>query len=124
MATDKMFVVAGTSTLKGETKVRFANDVMRAKVLQKHGHEDILLVVLPNPMTKLEAALFIQNIDEFNGTNEQIAISEFIEKNSKSTSKRTSKVESDTVETSSDDVDDDKPIGYAELDKSFDEALM
>jgi hypothetical protein len=63
MATDKQFTVAGTSKLDGEYKVRFANDVLRIKVLAKHGHEDITLVELPNAMSKLEAVKFIQGLD-------------------------------------------------------------
>ena len=39
MATDKKFAVAGVSTLDGKTKIRFANDVMRIKILAKNGHK-------------------------------------------------------------------------------------
>jgi hypothetical protein len=35
MATDKKFAVAGVSTFEGKTKVRFANDTMRVKILGK-----------------------------------------------------------------------------------------
>lgn len=79
MATDKMFTVAGTSKLNGEFKVRFANDVMRIKVLAKHGHEDITMIELPNAMTKLEAAKFIQSLDEFQGVAEQAAIADYLD---------------------------------------------
>lgn len=41
MATDKLFSIVGTSRHNGEVKVRFANDIMRVKVLAKHGHEDV-----------------------------------------------------------------------------------
>ena len=41
MATDKKFAVAGVSTQAGKTKVRFANDTMRIKILAKNGHTDI-----------------------------------------------------------------------------------
>jgi len=53
--TNQVFTVAGTSKLKGEYKVRFANELMRIKVLAKHGHDDIELVVkqqLLNQLTK------------------------------------------------------------------------
>ena len=56
MATDKLFSVAGISKLNGEYKVRFANDIMRIKVLAKHGHEDIRLADLEGEFTKLDAA--------------------------------------------------------------------
>jgi hypothetical protein len=80
MATDKLYTVAGTSKLNGEMKVRFANDVMRIKVLAKHGHEDITLVELPNAMTKLEAAKFIKNVPEFEGVAEQSAIADYLDR--------------------------------------------
>jgi len=56
MATDKKFAVAGVSTLEGKTKVRFANDTMRIKILAKNGHTNIELVDLPREMTKAEIA--------------------------------------------------------------------
>lgn len=56
MATDKKFAVAGVSTLDGKTKVRFANDTMRIKILAKNGHTNIELVDLPREMTKAEIA--------------------------------------------------------------------
>ena len=56
MATDKKFAVAGVSTQAGKTKVRFANDTMRIKILAKNGHTDIELVDLPREMTKAEIA--------------------------------------------------------------------
>ena len=56
MATDKKFAVAGVSTLNGKTKVRFANDTMRIKILAKNGHTNIELIDLPREMTKAEIA--------------------------------------------------------------------
>jgi hypothetical protein len=79
MATDKLFTVVGTSTLDGVTKVRFANDTLRTKVLQKHGHTDINLVELDTAMTKLDAVLAIQNGDEFQGVASQSAIADYLE---------------------------------------------
>lgn len=81
MATDKLFTVAGTSKLDGEYKVRFANDVLRIKVLAKHGHEDITLVELPHAMTKLEAVKFIKTVDEFSGVAAQAAIADYLDRN-------------------------------------------
>jgi hypothetical protein len=62
MATDKRFAVAGVSTVDGDTKVRFANDMMRIKILQKNGHTDINLVELPSEMTKSEAIAYLRSI--------------------------------------------------------------
>ena len=79
MATDKLFTVVGTSKLDGETKVRFANDTMRTKVLQKHGHTDIVLVELPEAMTKLEAVKAIQGDDLFASASAQAAIADYLD---------------------------------------------
>ena len=54
MSTEKKFAVAGVSTHEGKTKVRFANDTMRVKILAKNGHQDVQLVDLPHEMTKAE----------------------------------------------------------------------
>ena len=56
MATTKTFKVIGVSTLAGKTKVRFANDTARVKILVKNGHTAIDLHELPEAMSK-EAAL-------------------------------------------------------------------
>ena len=59
MATSKTFAVAGISTLDGKTKVRFANDSTRIKILVKNGHTDIELIDLPREMTKAEIAQYM-----------------------------------------------------------------
>ena len=79
MATDKLFTVAGTSKLDGEYKVRFANDVLRIKVLAKHGHEDIRLCELDEAVTKYQAVQKIQAMDEFQDAAAQSAIAEYLE---------------------------------------------
>jgi hypothetical protein len=81
MATDKTFTVAGVSKHKGEYKVRFANDVMRVKVLTKGGHEDVRLVELDEPMSKLDAVLAIKNMTEFADVNAQTAFLDYVESN-------------------------------------------
>ncbi len=63
MATDKKFAVAGVSTLEGKTKLRFANDTMRIKILAKNGHTDVELVELPVEMTKAEAVQHLKSIE-------------------------------------------------------------
>lgn len=57
--TDKLFTVAGTSTLNGVTKYRFANSLQREAVLRKGGHTDIKLVELPRAMNKQDAVTFL-----------------------------------------------------------------
>lgn len=57
-----MFTVVGVSTHRGQTKVRFANDmVSRVKMLVKAGHTDIDLYELPEPMTKAEACDYLRH---------------------------------------------------------------
>ena len=62
MATDKKFAVAGVSTLEGKTKLRFANDVMRIKILAKNGHTNVELIELPTEMTKAEAVQHLKTV--------------------------------------------------------------
>ena len=62
MATDKKFAVAGVSTLDGNTKLRFANDVMRIKILAKNGHTNVELIELPVEMTKAEAVQHLKTV--------------------------------------------------------------
>jgi hypothetical protein len=80
MATDKTFTVVGVSKLKGEYKVRFANDIMRVKVLTKGGHEDVRLVELDEPLSKLDAVLAIKNMTEFEDVGAQNAFLEYVER--------------------------------------------
>lgn len=133
MATDKLFTVVGTSTLNGETKVRFANDSMRVKVLSKHGHTDITLIELDEPMTKLDAVKLIKTADEFAGVAEQMAIDDYLDRNDVKPAKtatavkadkpaKTAKVKATPKVTA--EADDDKPIGYAEAEALVGEALL
>lgn len=64
------FTQAGVSRLKGEFKVRFANDALRVKVLAKNGHTDIDLMELPTPMTKDAAVAYLLEINFDNGNAE------------------------------------------------------
>lgn len=85
MATDKLFSVAGVSTLNGQTKVRFANDELRVKVLMKHGHTDPILIGLDTAMTKLDAVKFIKDLPEFAGVAAQAAIADYLDANAPKT---------------------------------------
>lgn len=79
MATDKTFTVAGVSKHKGEYKVRFANDIMRIKNLDKAGHEDIRLCELDKAMSKYDAIKAISTMAEFSDAAAQSCISEYLE---------------------------------------------
>ena len=85
MATDKLFTVAGISKLNGEYKIRFANDVMRIKVLAKSGHEDIRLADLEAAVSKMDAAKIILGMDEFSDSIAQATITEYIGENTPKT---------------------------------------
>jgi len=82
MATDKLFSVAGISNLNGTYKVRFANDMMRIKVLAKSDHTDIRLVDLEKSVSKLEAAKMLLTHADFADAVAQSTITEYIEDNS------------------------------------------
>ena len=70
----QLFTVAGTSTLpEGGTKVRFANDMTRVKVLVKGGHSNIDLIELPNAMTKEDIVAYLIKIDFADGNADKLA---------------------------------------------------
>ena len=79
MATDKLFKVFGVSNLNGVYKVRFANDMLRSKVLTKSGHTDIELVELSEAVTKYEGIRMIATLPEFSNAHAQSAIQEYLE---------------------------------------------
>jgi hypothetical protein len=82
MATEKKFAVAGVSTQAGKTKVRFANDSTRIKILVKNGHTDIELVDLPHEMTKSEIAQYMFETGFMSGnTAVEAAIADLAKKN-------------------------------------------
>ena len=84
MATVKTFSVAGTSTLNGVTKVRFANDyVGRFKVLIKNGHENIELIELGGEFSKAEICKILMQHEKFQSEEQQGAIAEFVVRNCK-----------------------------------------
>jgi len=66
MSNDKSFRVAGVSTVKGNYKVRFANDLSRVKVIMKTGHTEIELCELPSAMSKGEAVTFLKTTELVN----------------------------------------------------------
>jgi DNA gyrase/topoisomerase IV subunit A len=78
--TDKTFTVAGTSKHAGAYKVRFANDLMRTKNLTKSGHTDIILVELPQAMSKLDAIKHIATLDEFDNVGSKSAIMDYLDR--------------------------------------------
>jgi len=53
--TEKTYLYAGYSELKGEYRARFANDALRVKVLEKGGATDIQLTQFIAPLSKVEA---------------------------------------------------------------------
>ena len=84
MATTKTFSVAGTSTLNGITKIRFANDfVSRLKILYKNGHENVELIELGGERTKKEVCQILMAHPKFQKEEQQNAIYEFVVRNCK-----------------------------------------
>ena len=69
--TDKTFKFVGSSVFNGKTKLRFANDIMRIKVLDKNGHADVNFKELPSSMNKSEAVAHLSSLG-FAGENSDI----------------------------------------------------
>ena len=87
MATDKLFNVFGVSKLDGEYKVRFANEILRSKVLHKHGHQDVRLEDIGRSVTKYEGIMIIQGMDQFSDAAAQSAIAEYLDEKAPKTPK-------------------------------------
>jgi len=80
--TTKTYSVAGTSTLNGVTKIRFANDfVARLKILYKNGHEDVELIELGGEFTKAQVCQILMSHPKFQSEEQQSAIYEFVVRN-------------------------------------------
>jgi len=78
MATDKQYTVVGVSKHNGEYKVRFANDTLRVKVLEKNGHTDVRLAELDAPTSKYDAVKQIAGMPEFGDAAAQSVIQEYL----------------------------------------------
>ena len=82
--TNKTYSVAGTSTLNGITKIRFANDfVNRLKILYKNGHDNVELIELGGEFTKAEVCQILMAHPKMQGEDQQSAIYEFVVRNCK-----------------------------------------
>ena len=80
--TQKTFNTAGTSTLNGITKIRFANDyVGRFKILAKNGHDNIELIELGDSFSKAEICQILMQHEKFQDEAAQSAISEYVVRN-------------------------------------------
>lgn len=99
MATTKTYTVAGSSTLNGKTKIRFCNDVMRIKVLDKNGHQNINLVDLPEPMTKGQIAQYLIDLDFAKGDSDILNAIKYIAKKNSVTLKEKQEVTESAAET-------------------------
>lgn len=99
MATTKTYTVAGSSTLNGKTKIRFCNDVMRIKVLDKNGHQNINLVDLPEPMTKGQIAQYLIDLDFAKGDSDILNAIKYIAKKNSVTLKTQNTVTESAAET-------------------------
>jgi len=82
--TNKTYSVAGTSTLNGITKIRFANDfVNRLKILYKNGHDNVELIELGGEFTKAQVCQILMAHPKMQGEDQQSAIYEFVVRNCK-----------------------------------------
>ena len=80
---DKVFGVAGVSTLEGVVKARFAKDMGRVKVLEKNGHTAVRLVELPTEMSKEDALVWLRAHADFQDAEAQAAFAPEVEKPAK-----------------------------------------
>jgi hypothetical protein len=113
MATSKTYTVAGVSTHKGVTKVRFANDfVNRIKILQKNDHTDIELLELDTEMTKEDICKMLMDHPKFQSEAAQGAIAEYVTRNVKAEApkaKATPKAKAPKAKTTTEALADAEP---------------
>lgn len=89
-----MFNVTGISTLNGKTKVRYANDlVSRVKILVKDGHQDINLIELATPLSKLDCIKHLKTTELYLNPSFAQAIDQAEEKYTEMTTVKVSKAE-------------------------------
>lgn len=113
--TNKTFTVAGTSVLNGQTKIRFANNLVdRIKVLHKNAHTEINLIDLPQAMTKADVCKFLLAHEDFQDNLAQSAITSYVVKNVKELAKELAPAE-DAVEEATDAVEEEAELTDEEL---------
>ena len=67
-----LYTFAGTSVLKGELKVRFANSDARAKQLAKLGDTNVNIVPLPSAMDKAGAVAYLLTLPAFDSVQDAL----------------------------------------------------
>ena len=78
--TVQTFKVAGIATLRGETKVRFSDNIVRRiKQYTKAGSTRIDFIDLPSEMTKIDAIKFLQGHADFQSPGDQATLVETLE---------------------------------------------
>jgi hypothetical protein len=98
----KLFSYCGVTTKKGQVKVRFCNDLVRVKVLDKDGDQNINFIELPRAMTKPECVKHLQTVDMYALPENKVAIDDAVEKyNPSPVVKSTKKVSSKKTVVSS-----------------------
>jgi len=98
--TNKTYSIAGTSTLNGITKIRFANDfVGRLKILYKNGHENVELLELGGEFTKTQVCQILMAHPKMQSEDQQNAIYEFVIRNCREIKDEIEAKLEETVET-------------------------
>jgi hypothetical protein len=77
---DKQFKYAGVATKKGQVKVRFCNDLVRIKVLDKDGDKNINFIELPRAMTKPECVTHLRTVEMYALLENKVAIDDAFDK--------------------------------------------
>jgi hypothetical protein len=96
MATDKTYTVCGLTKFNGEYKIRWAHDIMRIKILNREGHQDIRLADLGGAFDKYTCVQMIANHADFSDAAAQACITEYLEAKAPR-SKAATKQEAETV---------------------------
>lgn len=81
--TDKKFTYVGITTINGDSKVRFTDDMIRRVKQFSKNAERIDFVSLPNEMTKVEALKYMMSCKEFQSIEDQATIEETLHEKEK-----------------------------------------
>jgi hypothetical protein len=123
----RTFTFAGSSVLNGKLKVRYANDILRVKTLEKTGHTAIDLQPMPEAMTKLEIVTYMLDTDFAGEDTELQAViaAEQARLRAKykitETTAVTAVIEENDQEPEEEELDEDSDDGSDEFEEAFEE---
>ena len=105
----KQYTIAGRTTWKGQTKIRFGN-VDRMSIMVKEGQTDIIMLKLSEkPLDKRDLVVLMQTNEKFQDEISQQLIKEFLGTEKKADAKVGDEPQADAADKVADTAKADKP---------------